>query len=269
MISPQRLKEFGFDDAAKFPQLLLNHAVTISLPSAVAHNVGPVTVIIDRGLAVPVQMPGVPNGMIIKSDGTMVYVGHRDPLDFASLLQASFVRDIAYDVRVEAYNIMRRAVELDPVLNGIWQEIQSQWVKWYPPAFKEIERQSAGQFLNVQSALQGLEELIRKFIDQTAQTGFMPVRIIVQTAEELEKGWQGEEFPADETTNGRVLSLGPKQYVRENLLPKLKKILSNPVFFSQSAFQLYYEQRVVPAMKLVVVPPTGAPSEDFARGIDL
>ena len=48
MISSERLKEFGFEDAAKFPQLLLNHAVTISLPSAVAHGVGPVTVIIDR-----------------------------------------------------------------------------------------------------------------------------------------------------------------------------------------------------------------------------
>jgi len=273
MISNQRLKEFGFDNEAKFPKLLTDHAVTVSLPTAIAHHLPPASVVIGRGLVIPVQMPGVPNGMIIKNDGTMVYVAHQDPTDFTSPVKVSFTDDIAYDVRVQAYNIMRRAIEVDPGLNGIWQEIQAHWVTRYPPFLKEIERQSAGHFLNIREALEGLVSVVANFTaqagQQSAHKDMIPLKVIVQTAEQLERGWQGEEFLVEETLVGQVLLWGPQKYVLEHLTGKLRVILKNPVFISRSTFQLYYEPRIIPAVKLVVIPPVNAGSGAHSHGIDL
>lgn len=237
MISSQRLKEFGFGDADKFPKLLLNHNVTVSLPTAITHHVPPVSVVIDRGLAVPVQMQGAPNGTIIKSDGTIAYVSHRDPADQASPLQVTFVDDIIYDVRAQVYNIMRRAVEADRGLNDVWQEVLAHWTKRYPPFIKEIERQNLGEFTHARDAVHAL--------------GKYSCKAVVQTLEQFEKGWQGEEFTADK------------------MPADLKRILKDPVFHSRSTFRLYHESRTVPVVKLVVIPPADAVSYGHSRGIDL
>ncbi len=273
MISNEQLKEFGFNDIAKFPTALLNHAVTISLPSAMAHQLQPVDIIINRGLAIPVQMPGVPNGMIIRNDGKMVHVAHDNPLDFSTPLKVTFTDDIAYDVRIEAHHIMQRAVEVDPSLNILWKEILAHWIKWYPLLLQEIKRQHAGEFNHVQDALRGLEQLLEKFVGQvtqeSSQPGLIPFKIIVQSVEEMDSGWMGEEFIVNENRLSTVIAVGASSYVAEVARPRIKGILQNPVFFTHSTYRLYYEPRIIPVLKLVVVPPLNTVAHDLSRGIDL
>ncbi len=271
MISKEQLKEFGFENIEKFPRLLSNHEVSISLPSAIANGVAAVNVTIDRGVAIPVQIPGVPNGMIIRHNGTMVYVAHRIPEDQTSSLQATFTDDISYDVRLESFNIMSRAVEVDPQLKAVWDEIQSHWMHWYPPFLKEIARQSSGQYKSIGGAVKVLDFLLAKFItdvkNQTPQAAAIPLRIIVQSLEELRKGWQGEEFIVDQTTVGQIMLIGLDKYTDEDLRGKLRKTLKNPVFCSNAAFEVFYEPRAIPAIKLVVENPSGA--DEFSSGIEL
>ncbi len=273
MISNEQLREFGFEDISKFPQILTDHAVTISLPSAIAHQLEPVQVIINRGLAIPVQMPGVPNGMIIRSDGKMVYVGHESAADFSTPLKASFTDNINYDVRLEAFNIMSRAVEVDPLLGDIWIEILSHWVKWYPILLHEIKRQHAGEFNTAKEAVAGLEDFLESFARQVegeqVNSDIVPFKIVVQTVEEVAKGWQGEEFVADESTVGAVLAQQVHNYMKQRLLPKLRLILESPIFFTKSTFRLYFEPRVVPVLKMLVIPPLNGEVPDLPRGIDL
>ncbi len=265
MIANGRLQEFGFEHLDRLPKVLTNHQVTISLPSAIARQVEPATVVIERGIAIPLQMPGVPNGMIIKNDGTMVHVSHTQEGDFSSPLKVIYTDQIAYDVRLEAYNIMRRAVEVDRKLKPVWLEIQAQWLKWYPPFLKEIERQNTGQFASIKEAVQGLDALIHKFYSdiqrQFQHSAAIPLRIMVQTIEEMQKGWQGEEFLVDEILQ--------TQYQQEALRLKLKKILKNPVFDPRSFFQVCYEPRLLPVIKLVVLGPTDGHTGSYASGIDL
>ncbi len=271
MISNEQLKEFGFENIEKFPRLLNSHDVSISLPSAIANGVAAVNVTIDRGIAIPVQIPGVPNGMIIRYNGTMVYVAHRIPEDPASNLQATFTDDISYDIRLESFNIMRRAVEVDPDLRPVWEEIQGHWMHWYPPFLKEINRQSSGQYKSIAGAVKVMEFLLAKFItdvkNQTPQAAAIPLRIIVQTLEEMRKGWQGEEFIADQTTVGQIMLTGLDNYAQEHLRGKLRKALKNPVFCSDASFEVFYEPRAIPAIKIVIDNP--AASDDFSQGIDL
>lgn len=271
MISKEQLKEFGFDNIEKFPRLLNNHEVSISLPSAMAHGVAAINVSIDRGVAIPVQIPGVPNGMIIRSNGTMVYVAHRIPEDPASALQSTFTDEISYDIRLESFNIMRRAVEVDPQLKDVWDEIQSHWLHWYPPFIKEIARQSSGQFKSIGGAVKVLDLLIAKFIadikNQNTQAASIPVRIILQTLDEMRKGWQGEEFIVDQSTVGQMMLLGLEKYTEINLRNKLKSALKNPVFSSNATFEVYYEPRAIPVIKIVIDNPVE--SDHFIQGIDL
>lgn len=271
MISHEQLKEFGFENIEKFPRTLNNHEVSISLPSAIANGVAAVNVTIDRGLAIPVQMPGVPNGMIIRYNGTMVYVAHRIFEDQSSPLQATFTDDISYDVRLEAFNIMRRAVEVSAELKPVWEEIQGYWLHWYPPFLKEIARQSSGQYNNISGAIKVLDFLLAKFItdvkNQTPQAASIPLRFIIQTKEEMAKGWQGEEFIVEQTTVGQVVLMGLEKYCQGQLRQAFKKALKNPIFCSQAKFEIFYEPRAIPAIKLVIDNPSGG--DDFPQGIDL
>ncbi len=271
MISKEQLKEFGFENIDKFPRLLNSHDVSISLPSAIANGVSAVNVTIDRGIAIPVQIPGVPNGMIIRYNGTMVYVAHRVPEDQTSALQATFTDDISYDIRLETFNIMRRAVEVDEQLRAVWEEIQSHWLHWYPPFIKEIARQSSGQYKSVGGAVKVLDFLLAKFIadvkHQTPQAAGIPLRIIVQTLDEMRKGWQGEEFIADQTTVGQIMLIGLEKYAQEHLQGKIRKALKNPVFCSNATFEVFYEPRAIPVIKLVIENPAGL--DDLSQGIDL
>jgi hypothetical protein len=265
MISDEHLREFGFDNIEKFPELLTNHEVTVSLPSAIVHGVAPITITITRGLAIPMQMPGIQNGMIITENGTMVYVSHRDPKDFSTPLEASFTDDIAFDIRIEAFNIMRRAVEVDPNLKEVWEQIQKNWVAWYPPQNKEIDVQSAGAYRHIQEAYDGLQRLMQRFIFEVQQRSErargISLKVVVQTQEEFDQGWQGEEFVVDEIIVG--------SYQPEDLKSDLKKMLKNPVFPSQSTFQVNYEPRAIPVIKLLVIPMAEAGADAFSHGIDL
>jgi hypothetical protein len=273
MLSNEHLKEFGFEDLSKFPRILMDHSVTVSLPSAVSHQLEPVHVIIHRGLAIPVQMPGVPNGMVIRSDGKMVFVAHEQPRDFTSPLKVTFTEDIAYDIRIEAYNIMLRAVEVDRSLQAVWTEILDHWVQWYPPDGKEIKFQSGGTFRDIQKALAGLEQFLDKFGAQvqreSSQPHVIPFKIVVESQEEAGKGWQGEEFRIKESTLGQIMSQGTRPFLNDEIQPKLKETLQNPVFFTQSSFQLYFESRVIPVFKIIVVPPANPDGIELSRGIDL
>ena len=271
MISKEQLHEFGFENIERFPRSLNDHEVSISLPSAITNGVAAVNVVIDKGIAIPVQIPSVPNGMIIRNNGTMVYVSHRIPEDQTSALQATFTDDISYDIRLESYNIMRRAVEVDEQLRPVWEEIQGHWLHWYPPFIKEIARQSSGQYTSIGEAAKVLDFLLAKFItdvkNQTPQAATIPLRINVQTLDELHKGWQGEEFIVDQITVGQIMLIGLEKYCTDQLKGKLKKVLKDPVFSSRATFEVFYEPRAIPVIKLVIENPPGA--DDIYQGIDL
>lgn len=273
MISNELLKEFGFEDVSKFPRVLMDHAVTVSLPSAVSNQIDPVHVIINSGLAIPVQIPGVPNGMIIRNDGRMVYVAHEQPRDFTTPLKVTFTTEIAYDIRIEAYNIMLRAVEVDRSLQTVWNEILAHWVTWYPADGKEIKSQAGGAFKDIRETLSGLEVFIDKFIRQikseAAPVDHVPFKIVVEAEDQAAKGWQGEEFIVKESTVGDVSAKTAAAFLQVAVRPRLKEILQNPVFFSQSSFQLHFESRAVPVFKIIVVPPLQTEAAELSRGIDI
>ena len=255
MIPDEKLEEFGFNKD-QFPRKLIEQAVTLGLPLAGGHSAAPITIVIERGLMVPVQTPGTANGMIIREDGAILHVSPQNPSDLGSALKTTFLQDIPYDVRVDVYNIMKRAVEIDPDLSDIWAEIQARWIERYPPIVGEIHRQEYGSFVTINQAFGALQNLIQQFFQQASSkvsgAENIPLKVIVQTAEELEHGWQGEEFAAD----------------RQNLGESLKTILRNPVFHSKSTFRLCYEPRMVPAIKLVVAAPAHGAFANYAHGIE-
>ena len=273
MISDEHLKEFGFEDISKFPQVLTDHVVTISLPSAMAHRLDPVNVVIKKGLAIPVQVSGVPNGMIVCNDGKMVFVSHETPADFNSPLKVSFTDNIAFDIRIDAFNIMRRAVEVNEALGGVWLEILSHWIKWYPLLMVEVKRQKVGIFGNAKEAYKGFEQFLESFVKQSNDSKsigqLVPFKIIVQTEEEDGKGWQGEEFLILESSTTDVLSKGLPVFMKDHVGPRLRSVLQNPVFYSQSTYCFYYEPRVIPVLKMVLIPPLTQNLDGLSRGIDL
>ena len=113
--------------------------------------------------------------------------------------------------------------------------------------------------------------MVEKFIidikKQTPQAASISLRVILQTAEEMKKGWQGEEFIIDQTTVGEIMVMGLDKYFEENLQNKMKRALKNPVFCSDASFEVFYEPRAIPVLKLVIDNPIG--SDDFSQGIDL
>jgi hypothetical protein len=262
VIPSSRLHEFGFPDAARFPQRLKHHAVSLSLPSAISRGLSPVEVMILDGLVVPSQAGGGASGMIIRSDGAMLFIGHRDAKDPSSALEARFIRDIPYDARLEASNIMRRAVLADPSLAGIWRMVHARWALWFPPVAGDGKVQLAGEFITAAQAWNRLADLLGQLAGQHASrpeaSGRVVVKVMVQSDAEFNQGWQGEELEVDVTDLAAIIRRGHVKYLYQDLFPRMQAVLRNPMFLSGSGFRLYYAARHACTLKLVVVSPGGS-----------
>ncbi len=259
MVPQSRLQEFGFTDAGKFPQRLIYHAVLLSLPSAMDNGIEPLEVIIEDGLMIPMQASGSNGGMIVQSDGRMLYVGHRDPLDMKSSLEARFIKEIPYDARLEVSHIMHRAVQVDPGLMEIWDKVNSVWMGWFPVLEAEEDRVLSGEFTNIAQAWNRLGDLIGQLIANIPvnPSDLLKIKVIIQSDHEFRRGWQGEEFLADEIVRRSVTEQGLTKYLFQRLLPRMQQILRNPIFFSGSIFRLYYGFRGSCIIRLVIVPLNG------------
>lgn len=258
MISKSRLQEFGFTDPEKFPRGLYRHAVTLSLPSAMEKGIEPLEVVIEEGLAVPLQTSSSSSGMIIRSDGTMLYVAHHDAADPASPLEARFIKDIPYDVRISVSNVMRRAVQADPSLADLWRRVSAAWTAWFPVLERDVAVFSAGEFRDIRLAWNGIADLLGRCLDQFFRNPIdldrIRVKILVQSDMEFRKGWLGEEFLVDEASLQSIEKQGRVKYLMQHVFPGLQKVLRNPVFFPESRFRLYYGSRGVCMIKLVISP---------------
>jgi len=261
MIPKSQLQEFGFTDPEKFPRELVHHVVSLSLPSAMDQGMEPLEVIIENGLVVPLQASNTSSGMIIQNDGTMLYIGHRDAGNPSSPLESRFTKDIPYDMRIEVNNIMRRAVQADPTLSDIWTRIANSWSGWFPGLEEESSIQPAGEFKSIAQAWNKLSDLMGQMIDQVTGNKYdlkrVILKVIVQSDKEFKKGWLGEESVADEVTLKSIVQQGRVKYLLQSLLPKLQKVLKNPVFSSKSAFRIFYGSRRSYIIKLIVVTPEG------------
>ncbi|GEM_PF-3462544 len=274
MIPQGRLRESGFSDEKKFPRELIDHEIELSLPSAMAHGVASVRVRVARGLVVPLQVSGSANGTVIRSDGAILHVGHQDPADAASALEAHFIRDIPYDLRVDVVHIMRRALQADPSLKGIWDEILQAWKIWFPAPESVGVFKQAGTFDRVDQAWQGMVHLMGQLMSQLDQHVPVPahvkVRVVVQLEAEFRKGWCGEELLAGEAAAAAIIKAGWINYVKNFIFPKLQLVLGSPVFHPQSTFKLLYGVGGAPTIKLVVVPRPGVDASGLtAVGIEL
>jgi hypothetical protein len=230
--------------------------VTLSLPSAVEHGVEPVMVEIAHGLVVPLIGAGTHNGMIINSDGMVLHVGHRDADDRTSPLEARFIQDVPYDIRVEVCQIMRRALQVDPSLDEIWKPVCAAWVQWFPPKPNGAKAVRIGAFTDVRQAWAALLDLIGKAADST---GSGRVRVVIQQEMEFNKGWMGEEVVVDDGLARKMACFA-----------KMQRALRDPMFHPKSTFKIWKEQRGMDVLKLVVVPPWGVDvNEMSAAGIEL
>jgi len=258
MIPQSRLEEFGFSDPKKFPQHLMRHAIMLSLPSAMERGIDPVEIVIEDGLAVPLQVSVNSSGMVIRGDGAMLYVAHRDDRDMASPLEVRFIREIPYDVRIEVSNIMRRAVLADPSLKDVWSRVSGIWLSWFPISEDDGAVSSAGEFGNIGQAWNGIGDLVSRLCGQVHQSAAKTVssrlRLVVQSGQEFKKGWQGEEHVVDETDVELIIQRGRIKYLLQDLFPKMQKILRNPMFSLESTFRLYYGSRRAYIIKLVILP---------------
>ncbi|NTV30149.1 MAG: hypothetical protein HGA80_08735 [Candidatus Omnitrophica bacterium] len=261
MIPSSRLQEFGFADDDKLPRQLIEHAVTLSLPSALEQGVEPLEVIIDEGLLVPMQSKGSTGGMIIRSDGTMLFVAHQDSRDQSSPLESHFIKDIPYEVRSEVSNIMRRAVQADPSLAGLWERISAVWTVWFPVPESDATQQEAGEFVAISGAWNGIGDILARWLEHApvvhVDIGSVRVRFVVQCDGEFRKGWKGEELVVDEISRRAVLQQGRVQYLMQRLFPRMQQALRSPMFRPGSVFRLYYCARPVSTVRLVIVPPSG------------
>ena len=270
MIPKSRYQEFGFADEDKFPRRLSHHAVSMSLPSAMDNGIEPLEVIVDDGLVVPLQKTGSSSGMIIRSDGMMLYVWHRDPKDPRSPLEARFIKEIPYDARAEVSNIMHRAVGADPTLDDIWGKVSAAWLGWFPVLDVEGAVQPAGEFATVAKAWDMMGQLMGRLIEKAgASSGGVGVKIIVQSEENFKQGWLGEENIVDETTLRAITVQGRVKYLLQVLFPKIQKVLRLPVFHPSSTFRLYYGSSSVYMIKLVVIAPVDPGKKSLnAAGIE-
>lgn len=260
MIPKSRLQEFGFADEDKFPRRLRHHAVTMSLPSALDHGAQPLEVVVDDGLVVPLQKPGTTSGMIIKSDGTMLYIWHRDQKDPRSPLDARFIKEIPYDARIEVSNVMQRAVAADPSLSSIWAKISAAWLEWFPLLTGEGVVLEAGQFDKIAKAWDMIGELTGRLTarDPASSAGELKLKVLVQCDGDFVKGWLGEEILVDEIILSEIHRTGRVKYLLQRLYPRMQEVLRNPVFHPRSTFCLYYGSSSVYMIKLVVVAPADA-----------
>ena len=256
MIPLGRLQEFGFSSEDKLPRQLRDDAVTLSLPSAVEHGVEPVIIEIVHGLVIPLSAAGAHNGMIINSDGMVLHVGHADAQDRASPLEAKFIKEIPYDIRVEVNQIMRRAIQVDPSLDEIWTSVCAAWVTWFPPKPNESKAVRVGAFLDVRQAWEALLGQVGQMADKA---GPVMVRVVVQHELEFNKGWMGEEILVDEGSARKMACF-----------ISMQRALRDPLFHPRSSFKLWRERRGVDVIKLVVVPPWGIElDEGQTVGIEL
>jgi hypothetical protein len=273
MTLQHRMREFGFLDVDHLPRVLNDHAVSLSLPSAMEHGLDPVEITIRRGLAIPAQVPGSANGVIVRSDGMVLHVGHHDPKDLSSPLEAKFVKDIPYDLRVELSNIMRRAVQADPSLAPVWESILRAWKLWFPLKAALPGIKHAGTFAVASAAWKAvcrtLEQLVTKLESQKSDAPQTAgIRIVVQNEPQARQGWLGEEILVDEVQAAVLIKEGSSAYARRHLLVKMRQVLASPVFHSRSSFRVLYEPRSAHTIKLVVIPPSGR-TDAASFGIDL
>ena len=272
MIPYGRLRESGFPDAERFPRELVDHEVELSLPSAIEYGVMPVRVRIARGLVVPLQVPGSANGTVIRGDGAILHIGHREAGNPASELDARFISEVPYALRVEISHIMRRALQADPSLKGVWDQVLLAWTVWFPPEESVGVFKPSGVFDRAEPACRGIEGLMGQLITQLEKHPPVPaqikVRVVVQHEQEFNKGWCGEEFLVDDVAAVAVIKAGWINYVKNSLFSKLRLALATPVFHPRSTFRLMYGIEGGPTIKLVVVPLPGA-AKVSAAGIDL
>ncbi len=261
MIPHDRLRESGFLDDRKFPRELVDHEIELSLPSAIEYGVTPLRVQVKRGLVIPLQVTGSSNGTVIRQDGAILHVGHQEPGNPASPLAARFIREIPYDLRVEISNIMRRALQADPSLKGIWDDIQRAWQIWFPAKESLEAFRLAGSFDDAQQAWFGVAHLTGQLIERFEAHAPVPVhvkiRVVVQGHDEFNQGWSGEELLVNEAAVAAINKAGWINYVKNFIFPGLKQVLGNPVFQPRSTFKLYYGNSGTPTIKLVVVPWPG------------
>jgi hypothetical protein len=273
MIPISRLHEFGFEGPDKFPQYLDRHTITLTLPSAAERGLDPLDVVIEDGLVIPQQSAGSSGGMVIRSDGTMLYITHRDPQDPSTPLEAKFIRDIPYDARIEASNIMRRAVEVDSSLSDIWQKVHAVWTVWFPPLEGAGLNLSAGEFTSIVAAWGRISELFARLIEQVLDKGedtaSLHVRVVLQSGAEFSRGWQGEETLVDEMDIGEIIRMDRVKYLLQRLFPRLQKALKDPVFSPDSVFHVYYGSRRNYLVRLVIFPVENATASAVtAAGIE-
>jgi hypothetical protein len=259
MISQSRLQEFGFIDPEKFPRQLTHHVVSLSLPSAINSGMAPIEITVENGLMVPLQNTGSSSGMIIQHDGQMLYIGHQQVNDPSSPLESHFTRDIPYDMRVDVSNIMRRAVQADPALTDMWTAITSIWKAWFPVMEEQSSIQPAGEYHSIAQTWNKLSDLMSQMLTQAAKDPVnldrIRVKVIIQSSSEFKKGWQGEEFTADETSLKAIVHQGRVEYLMQSLFPKLQQILKNPVFSPRSSFMIFYGSRRAYMIKIIVHSP--------------
>ncbi len=274
MIPRGRLRESGFPDEARFPKELVDHEIELSLPSAMQFGVSPVRVRVARGLVVPLQAPGSANGTVIRGDGAILHIGHREANNPASELEARFISDVPYALRVEISHIMRRALQADPSLQGVWDQVMRAWMIWFSAEESVKAFKQAGVFAVAGLAWKGIENLTGQLITELQNHAPVPphvkVRVVVQHEAEFIKGWRGEEFLVDEVAASAIIRAGWINYVKNYLFSKMRLVLGNPVFHPRSTFKLFYGAASSPTIKLVVVPlPEAGEGNVSAAGIEL
>lgn len=256
MVPKSRLQEFGFPDEGKFPRHLVNHSVSMTLPSAIERGIDPLEVIVEDGLVVPLQKEGSSGGMIIRSDGMMLYVWHRDPKDPGTPLESRFISEVPYEARVEVNNIMHRAIGADPTLIDIWAKVSAAWVERFPVVERESTLQLAGEFTTVPLAWGIISELIAQLTGkQPRPPGEAILRLVVESEHDFKRGWLGEESVVDEAPLREIFKTGRVKYLLQRLFPRMQKALRSPVFNPRSHFRVYYGAGSVYLIKLIVVPP--------------
>lgn len=273
MIPLSRLHEFGFETIDQLPKHLSNHAVTLSLPTAVHYGLEPIEVVIEDGLVIPSQSGALSGGMIVRRDGSMLYVGHKDAKDPRSPLESHFTREIPYDARVEVVHVMRRAVAADPSLTSIWSVILQVWSGWFSAFDGEGDIQAAGDFKDASGAWSRMGELLDRLVTQfgaSPDLSRLNVKFIVQLESELRKGWLGEESLVDSVPLDIIADQGRVKFMYQHLFPKLQKALRSPLFSSSSTFRICYGTRQAYIIKLVVVLSEGqSAGVTDSVGIDL
>lgn len=257
MVNEVTLKEFGFSSIEKFPRRLDNQEITLTLPE-VDGVVDPIAVDIVCGLLVPIQLPSqMQQGMIITDEGCVVSIAQKIDEPEAEL-EIKYVEDVPYDARIEIANVMRRAVIIDETLGQVWDSIESYWEMRFPPTHEELQRQGIGFFKKVEKAWEGMAGAFSKLTQQIHQSEHQDVsqfqlQVVVQTQQDFHLGWKGVEKVIGRVRINELEEMTVVEYLEEKLGPALKEELADPIYDPQSDFRLFYEARLFPTVKLVVI----------------